>query len=182
MPMCSVMQDGKYLTWGSSARTGLNKANQKLARKSSVRPQRYFEEMTRTINEKVGPQDLHTTRWSCAEQNCQNTIARETAMQTISTGDKTPLSETPANDYVHTKYRSLSLMSKGWFDAKSALGSLEWVEQKLESREGCEAHSTVQYGCGQTFRKLNVVDLALPAKTVMQMTLDDCKSKIGGDD
>ena len=82
MPMCSVMKDGGYLTWSSSARTGAPR------NKPSLTNGRQIEGMTKNLNERVGRRDKHKSHWACGEQGCQNAIAREEAKKVEAPDDK----------------------------------------------------------------------------------------------
>ena len=93
MPMCTVMQDDEYLTWGSSARMNIS-----LKPKAEVTDEdrRFIEGLTKNLNERQGKRDAHTTRWACGEQGCQNAIAREEAQKSKAAGTERCLSESLA--------------------------------------------------------------------------------------
>ncbi|MCJ1293155.1 hypothetical protein MMC34_004708 [Xylographa carneopallida] len=106
MPMCTVMQDDEYLTWGSSARMNIS-----LKPKAEVTDEdrRFIEGLTKNLNERQGKRDAHTTRWACGEQGCQNAIAREEAQKSKAAGTE----------------RTLSVMSYGTFMGDPATSTLE---------------------------------------------------------
>ncbi|MCJ1389939.1 hypothetical protein MMC18_002797 [Xylographa bjoerkii] len=181
MPMCTVMQDAKSLTWSSSAR--------------GFRPgrRRVIEAATKELNEypAIGyTQESHKTKWACAEQGCQNAIAREQARI-----NNNPEQIGIAERFRDSGFKALSLMSQGQFYGEHCahtksrrgdkgsliesrandtccptprLNSLTWTpkEDQVFDR-GCSKNDRAAYGCSDMFNFANITDLADDANLLL---------------
>ncbi|MCJ1398638.1 hypothetical protein MMC11_001838 [Xylographa trunciseda] len=160
VPMCTVMQDDESLTWGSSART-----NKRGMADRETKTERKVEEMTRALNMRCGIRKYHLRKWKCGEQGCLNRIAREKVKSRMMAGDGKPSTEDLAADFHESKFKSLSLKSRGRFNEPG-----KWVVRNgLEDFfPACGEDSAPKYGCKHVFSKTNTVDLAREANRLLQ--------------